>query len=232
MKRRRKKRTSKPARQAEIRQTKPAPASPVSHPIPVGKIVGVLALACATAFIFNVSSDPSAPSDPSDLRPRRTPRPEPAFWASAQVPDPGREISPTVIRPQDLGVASPTPPINAPARIIRAITEDDLPALQSAALSWFEQDPTAARDWLAMQSTYEELQPAISYIAASISEKGDINTAVEWTALLTEGTLRDNTLFDIHALALRNGWITPEEISLDLIPPDRREELLSGAGGD
>jgi len=84
------------------------------------------------------------------------------------------------------------------------------------ALSWFEQDPTAARDWLAMQTTYDDLQPAISYIVSRISEKGDLKTALEWSALLKDGTLRDDTIFDIHALALRNGKITVSEIMIFL----------------
>ena len=192
-------------------------------------------LTLAFAFILFIRNDPSDqtdPTNPTDPITRRAPRTAPAFWNSAHAPDPGEEVPITEIRPEELGVFPPTAPIDHPARISRAISENDLPAIQSAALSWFEQDPMAARDWLAMQSTYDDLQPAISHIACGISEKGDLNTALEWTKLLPEGTLRDNTLFDIHALALRNGKITASEITLDAIPPDRRAELLSGAAGD
>lgn len=148
------------------------------------------------------------------------------------TPDPGQKIPVTVIRPPDLGVFPPAAPIDHSAWIARAISENDVPAIQSAALSWFEQDPAAARDWLAMQTTYDDLQPAISFIASRISEKGDLETALAWTKLLSDGTLRDDTIFDIHALAIRSGRIVASEMTLDEIPPDRREELLSGAAGD
>jgi len=83
-----------------------------------------------------------------------------------------------------------------------------------------------------MQATYDDLQPAISYIASRVAENGDLETALEWTALLPGGTLRDDTIFDIYALALRNGKITASEINLGGLPPDRQAELLSGAPGD
>ncbi len=171
-------------------------------------------------------------TNPPNPNTRRPPHSTPDFWHTAHVPDPGAEIPISVIRPEDLGVSPPTAPVDHPARIARAISENDLPAIQSAALSWFEQDPVAARNWLAMQSTYDDLQPAISYIASRVSERGDLNTALEWTRLLPDGTLRDDTIFDIHALALRNGMITASEIMIEGIPPDRREELFSGAAGD
>lgn len=186
----------------------------------------------AFAGILFFRSDPADPPDRSDPISRRKPRAAPDFWNSARVPDPGGEIPISAIRPEDLGVVPPTSAIDHPARIIRAISANDLPALQSAALSWFEQDPAAARDWLVTQSTYDDLLPAIRFIASHLAEKGDLTTALAWTKLLPDGTLRDDTLFDIHALALRNGRITPAEITLDAIPPERRAELLSGAAGD
>jgi len=178
-------------------------------------------------FSTKNSTDRTDRTDETGLRPPRDPRP-----ATAHVPDPGRDLPVTSIRPEDLGVFPPSAPIDHPARIARAISEDNLPAIQSAALSWFEVDPAAARDWLAIQPTYDDLQPAISYIVSKISERGDLKTALEWSALLKESTLRDDTLFSIHALALRNGNLKPSEIARDLIPNDRLDELLSGAAGD
>ena len=94
------------------------------------------------------------------------------------------------------------------ASIAKSISENNLPSIQSAALFWIQRDPFAAREWLASQSTLEDLQPAISYIANHIPDKGDIKTAFGWAKLLNEGTIREDTIFDIHALALRNGRIT------------------------
>jgi len=189
-------------------------------------IIALIALSLGL-FLILKSEPPEPPkqADPSARAPRNRPADSPhANDPSAPPPRP--------IRPEDLGVKAPTGPIDHPARISRAISENNLPAIQTAVLSWFGQDPTAARDWLATQTTYDDLQPAIGYIVSDIAEKGDLKTAIEWSALLSDGTLRDDTLFNIHALALRNGIITPSEIPLDLIPADRHEDLLSGAAGD
>lgn len=192
----------------------------------------LLTLAVASLIFF--PKDQTAPSDQTDLSPRtaRPPRATPDFWNSAHVPDPGEHTPIDTIRPEDLGIIVPTAPVDPQARIAKAVSENNLPAIQSAVLSWFLQDPTAARDWLATQSTFEDLQPAISYIASHISENGDIKNAIEWVKILPEGTLREDTLFDIHALALRTHQITTSELTPDGIPPERFQELLSGAAGD
>jgi len=176
-----------------------------------------------------VSSNPLDPANPTTRRATRTPT---DFWDSAQVPDPGESVPIATIRPEDLGVTVPTTPVEPQALIAKAVSENNLPGIQSAALVWFQQDPTAARDWLATQSTFEDLQPAISYIANHISEKGDLKTAIEWANILTDPSVRENTLFDIQALALRNRHITAAEISTDGLSSERVEELLSGAAGD
>jgi hypothetical protein len=193
----------------------------------------LLMLVAASIFIFQKNqADPPMPPDQTNLTARRPHRPEPAFWDSAVVPDPGEPVPIITIRPEDLGVRVPTTPVTPQALIAKAISESNLPAIQAAALSWFQQDPTAARDWLAAQSTLEDLQPAISYIASSISEKGDLKTAIEWAKLLPEGTLREDTLFNMQALALRNRQITFSEINPEGISPDQLQELQNGAAGD
>jgi hypothetical protein len=193
----------------------------------------------AALFIFSQKSKTPTPSEeqaditaPTKKSVRQSSGREESFWDQAIVPDPGKEVPLNVIRPEELGVV---PPSNAqhPSLLLNlAISENNLPAIQATVLSWFGQDPTATRDWLATQTTFDDLQPAISYIVSSIAEKGDLQTAVEWSALISDQTLHDDTLFQIHALALRNGMITPSEIKIDLIPADRHEELLSGAAGD
>jgi hypothetical protein len=201
----------------------------------IPSVTALIICAAAILYLFTKApSDQPVTTDRSDLLPTRKPREatSPDFWNSARVPDPGHDLPIIAIRPEDLGVVASTEPVDHAARIARAISEDDLPAVQSAALSWFEKDPVAARNWLAMQPTYDDLQPAISYIASRVAENGDLETALEWTALLPSGSLRDDTIFDICALALRNGKITASEINLDGLPPDRQAELLSGAAGD
>lgn len=191
----------------------------------------ILTLVAASFFIFQKDkTEPSNSPDQANLTTRPSPRAAPEFWDSAVVPDPGESIPVAAVRSEDLGV--PATPAVPQALITKAISEGNLPAIQSAALSWFQQDPTAARDWLAAQSTLDDLQPAISYIASSISEKGDIKTAIEWVKILPEGTLREDTLFNMQALALRNRQITFSEINPEGISAERLQELQSGAAGD
>lgn len=197
-------------------------------------LAAALALALAAAFlcINNVSPDLIGSPVRGKSTDRRIAPDAAAFWESANVPDPGEHVLVTTIRPEDLGIAPPTLPVDPAASIARSISENNLPAIQSTALFWFQRDPAAAREWLASQSTLEDLQPAISYIANHISDKGDIKTALEWAKLLNEGTIREDTIFDIHALALRNGWISLQDVNPDGIPPERFQELQSGAAGD
>ena len=191
----------------------------------------ILTLAAASFFIFQKNqTEPSNSPDQANLTPRPSPRAAPEFWDSAVVPDPGESIPVAAVRSEDLGV--PATPAVPQALITKAISEGNLPAIQSATLIWFQQDPTAARDWLAAQSNLDDLQPAISYIASSISEKGDIKTAIEWVKILPEGTLREDTLFNMQALALRNRQITFSEINPEGISAERLQELQSGAAGD
>ena len=172
-------------------------------------LVAALALVLAAVLICTNDVSPDLIGLPVRENPtgRRTVPIAAAFWESANVPDPGEHVLVTTIRPEDLGIALPTLPMDPAASIVKSIFENNLSTIQSAALFWVQRDPTAAREWLASQSTLEDLQPAISYIANHISDKGDIKTALEWAKLLNEGTIREDTIFDIHALALRNGRI-------------------------
>lgn len=197
-------------------------------------LVAVIALTFAAAFICtnNVLPDLIGLPVRGKSTGRLTAPNAAAFWESAHVPDSGEHAHVTTIRPEDLGIAPPALPMDPAASIAKSISENNLPAIQSAALFWFQRDPAAAREWLASQSTLEDLQPAISYITNHISDNGDIKIALEWAKLLNEGTIREDTIFDIHALALRNGQITFQEIDPDGIPAERFQELRSGAAGD
>jgi hypothetical protein len=137
-----------------------------------------------------------------------------------------------VIRPEDIGVIPPTNAEHPSILLSSAIAQENLPLIHSATLAWFALDPQAARDWLAAQDSLDELQPAIVGITGVIAEAHDIPTAMEWLKLLTDDTVRESTLFDIQALALRNRRITPEQIVTDGLSADHIEELRSGAAGD
>jgi hypothetical protein len=192
-------------------------------------------LLCAVAAIFlrqNDQPDPSNQPDQTDhplSTAKKSTRSTRGNSPHANDPHP-RPLH--AITPESLGISSTLAQVHPADVIARAIAEENLPLIHSATLAWFQQDPQAARDWLAQQESLDALQPAISYIAASIGEKGDIPTAMEWLKLLTDDTLRESTLFDIQALALRARRITPEQIITDGLSPERIEELRSGAAGD
>ncbi len=124
------------------------------------------------------------------------------------------------------------PPSDPATEIITALDANDLTAVQVSAYAWFEQDPVAARNWLATQPTLEDLQPAIAFITASISAQGDMPTALKWSELISEKSLHDRTLFGIYVDALHRHEITPEEIPENILDPDHMAELRSGAAGD
>jgi hypothetical protein len=210
-------------------------------------IIMLAALALCVLGVISLKKNPADHSDQSDpsgsiarssvknstTHPNKatTSRDAP-FWESAIVPDPGEHIPAPTIRPEDLGIVVPAVPIPPTETLTKAIAENDLPLIQSAALAWFQQDPASARDWLASQQDLENLQPAISSIANHIADHGEINAAMVWANIITEPTLRESTLFDIQALALRNNRITPEQIITDGLSPERVAELRSGAAGD
>jgi hypothetical protein len=90
----------------------------------------LLTLAVASLIFF--------PTDQTDLSPRtsrqasRPSRTTPEFWDSAHVPDPGEAPPVIAIRPEDLGIITPTPLVDPQALIAKAVSENDLPAIQSA----------------------------------------------------------------------------------------------------
>ncbi|MFC7336542.1 hypothetical protein ACFQY0_05075 [Haloferula chungangensis] len=191
----------------------------------------LLVLAIIVGFGIRASERPE-PSISEPLERPSRPSVSPPFWKSAEVSDPGREIPVRIIQAEDLGALPPAADTDHVALLTQAIEGMDRAAIQSAALAWYRHDPQATRDWLAAQPSLDDLQPAISYIVHEISENGDLDAAIEWSALIDEGPAREDTIFEIHALALRNGLITKDQIKLELIAPSRRAELLSGAAGD
>lgn len=206
---------------------------PQTHRLALAAVI-LLPITLGVLFVTTDETDLSGQTDTSSTNPttRRPPRVSTDFWDSAVVPDPDEDPPVIAIRPEDLGVIAPTTPVAPQALIAKAIEENNLPAIQSAALTWFQQDPTAARDWLAAQSTLDDLQPAISYIAHRISENGDLPSAIKWANIITDPTTREDTLFGIQALALRNRQIKFDQIHTQGLSPDRIEELRSGAAGD
>ena len=171
--------------------------------------------------------------DSRQLNPRGTHAAQPPHpGKSTRAPAIERTLPPIVIDPASLGVPREIPPADHPARIRDAIAVGDDAALTRATVAWFEADPAAVRDWLVSQPTLEALQPALAGIAVQLAEHGHTGNAIEWAATLDHDEDRNEALFTIHALGLRNGSISPEDLNdLDL-PGEMIDELAGGAAGD
>ena len=101
-----------------------------------------VALTFAVAFICANNVSPDLIGLPVREKPtgRLTAPNAAAFWESANAPDPGKHVHVTTIRPEDLGIAPPALPMDPAASIAKSISENNLPAIQSAALFWFQRD--------------------------------------------------------------------------------------------
>ncbi len=168
----------------------------------------------ATAAWF-ISENPNPPQE----------KPQPNQSTKLQRPT----KNPVLETPQPRRQRRPSDPAT---RIITALHANDLTAVQVSAYAWFEQDPVAARNWLATQPTLEDLQPAIAFITAAISSKGDMATALQWSDLISEKPLHEQILFGIYVDALHRHEITPDEIPENILAPEFMAELNSGAAGD
>ena len=155
----------------------------------------------------------------------------PDFWSSARIGNSRADFTPDLITPESLGIDL-AKPIDHAALLSRAIAADDARAIQVAAYAWFVADPEAVRDWLNTQTTLEDLQPALSFIAEEISQRGDFENALRWSELLEPGSLHDETVFALYVDALRCGKISAAEIPADILPPEMMANLTSGAAGD
>lgn len=126
-----------------------------------------------------------------------------------------------------------TPPSSDPAtEVIRLAAAGDFKKLNFAFATWFDRDPIHARDWLALQTSMDDLQPAIAMVAGKIAQDGDPANGLEWAKLLHPSPQQEQTIFDIYALAARQNQFTQEQLKSAPLPPARIAELLGGAAGD
>jgi len=189
----------------------------------------ILAIACAfIAAFFALRSPPpvlAKPETASHKRPR--PVPDPPFWEQAVIPEPA-STRPIMREPQIQSHPSPDPA----TEVIRLAAAGDFKELNFAFATWFDRDPIHARDWLALQTSMDDLQPAIAMVAGKIAQDGDPANGLEWAKLLHPSPQQEQTIFDIYALAARQNQFPPEQLKTAPLPASRIEELLSGAAGD
>lgn len=146
-------------------------------------------------------------------------------------PAPAPDQPPVPVTPASAGLRDDLP-ANFPAQLRTHLKQGNLDAVQVTTYAWFEHDPTAVRDWLESQNTFEDLQPAISFIATRIAESGDTTSALSWSELITREDLRNETVVSIYVAALAQNLISHSEIPETALPPTLLESLKSGAASD
>ena len=196
------------------------------------KLTVILAISCAALIAIFWPDQPKKaqeiPPTAATKARSRIPSKDAPFWNSAVVPEPKDFRGPTaVIEPQ-----IKLPQVDHPREVARLHRSGEISSLNFALAAWFDADPTAARDWLASQTSFDSYQPALTMIAGKIAEAGDPAHALEWAALLPPGPEQEQSLFDIYALAARNHRFTEAQLRAAPLPPERIAELLSGAAGD
>ncbi len=191
-------------------------------------ILVILCTLIATFFALR-SPAPNLATTAQSNNKRQRPTLDLPFWEQAVIPEP------EITRPTSRDNHLIAPIANSPdpaTEVIRLAAAGDFENLNFAFATWFDRDPIAARDWLALQKSLDNLQPAIAMVAGKIAQDGDPTNGLEWAKLLHPGSQQEQTYFDIYALAARQNQFTPDQLKSAPLPAARIEELLSGAAGD
>gem|GEM_PF-3452544 len=124
------------------------------------------------------------------------------------------------------------PPEDRRENIRHLLLKGQVLAAQTAISEWYTADPAAAVDWLEMQPSWAEYQPAISQIAKEMAEAGYPLDALKWAELLEEGENREEIIFEIYATGRRYNWLTDDQIRAAPFSSRKIDALLSGAADD
>ncbi|MBK1815896.1 hypothetical protein JIN84_09720 [Luteolibacter yonseiensis] len=181
-------------------------------------IIGLGALSLAIAGVLLLQPESSAPARRAELSFKGKPHSRSA--ASPAVHGFNGDLAPFV------------PPEDRRGNVLRLLAAGEDRMAQTAICEWFSTDPSAAREWLESQPSFENFQPAISIISKNIAESGSPADALAWAGLLDEGPVREQTVYEIYAIGRRYHWLSDEQIQAAPFSPDRVAALLNGAADD
>lgn len=168
---------------------------------------------------FQQTASLSAAQERRDLSNRlmRVPKDEETlFWLSAVVPEPVKPRLPsaTILRGRP---SAPDAALKTAARIRQIesspVTPDNLRLYNQQAVLFYDQDATAATDWLNSTEGFEHLGPALASIAASLGERGQIDLANLIVETIPNPDARRTAVLDIYALRVRNGQVTRDQLA-------------------
>lgn len=138
------------------------------------------------------------------------------FWTTAIVPEPETPRFPSAAAIR--GTPSATDAALKTAARIRELesspaTPENLRRYNQQAILYYDQDPTAATDWLNTTQGYTHLGPALASIAASLGERGHIDVAHLIIESITDEDARRSAVLDIYSLRARKGQVTRDDLA-------------------
>lgn len=139
-----------------------------------------------------------------------------AFWTSAIVPEPEKPRIPTAAAIQ--GTPAAVDAAQKTAARLREIesapaTPENIQFYNQQAILYYDQDPTAATDWLNSTQGFEHLGPALASIAASLGERGHLDIANIIIESIPDADARRSAVLDIYSLRARNGQVTRDQLA-------------------
>jgi hypothetical protein len=141
---------------------------------------------------------------------------ESPFWMTAVVPEPENPRIPTAAA--TIGTPSaPDAALRTAARIRELesapATPENLRLYNQQAILLYDQDPSAATEWLNTTQGFVHLSPALASIAASLGERGHLDVAHVIVENITDEDSRRAAVLDIYSLRARNGQVTRDELA-------------------
>lgn len=189
-----------------------------------------LTLLIALSAVFwpqNPVSSPQAAPKPSNITPKQIKHdlthlmrlPEDAdepFWITANVPEPETPRLPSAVAITGTP-AAPDAALKTAARLreleASPATPENLQLYNQQAIVLYDQDPTAATDWLNRTEGFAHLSPALASIAASLGERGHLDIAHILIDTITDPDTRRSAVLDIYSLRARNGQVTRDQLT-------------------
>lgn len=155
---------------------------------------------------------------------------EKPFWEEAEVPDPGFDEPAAVAI-----VPKPSSPIMARdyAAEVRAFEKDGQAGpLNDSLMLWFNQDPTAATEWINETERFEDISPSLHSLAQGIAHQGHLDTALTWADSIPDPAQRHETLLRIYAHEARQRRVTRETLQQQGFSQEDITVIFSGELGD
>lgn len=152
------------------------------------------------------------------------------FWEEADVPDPGEdEPAAVAVIPRPQGPII----VRDYESEVKALEKDgDTQQLNDSLMLWFNQDPTAATDWINETEHFEAIAPSLHLLAQGMANQGHLETALTWADSISDPGKRHETLLHIYAHEARQRKVTREALQQQGFSQEDIAVIFSGELGD